>query len=513
MRAELNSIDAGFAKMVPLTGNAYKVPYINAGATGQDALGGDGLVKLRTGAIPIIAVDGTDYVSPTGVATLTNKTIVVASNTITTAAHGTLAATELNAALAELADDDAFIATALADHLADATDAHDASAISSVPAGTLAATDVQAALNELDTEKAPLASPVFTGNPTAPTPSTTDNDTSVATTAFVGNAYQDGFGGGGFGFKNKIINGDMQIWQRGTSFAAVATSTYTADRWRYAKVGAMVHTVSQSALFPTVAEAGTYFGNSLQLQLTTPDTSIAAGDFAFIAQRIEGYNFRSLAQRSFILSFWVRATLTGTYCVSFVNSGGDRSYVAEYTINTTDTWEKKTIQVTASPSAGTWDYTNGVGLEVRFALAAGTTFQTTADSWQTGNFFATSNQVNGVNTGATNFYLTGVQVEVGTIATPFENRLYGTELALCQRYYETGVYSNTMGVSNTVIVASYFSWASFKVTKRSTPSITGTNDQGVFGTGSVQLNGISVGRTDVVANRINAGTFTADAEF
>lgn len=107
MRAELNAIDAGFAKLAPLTGNAFKIAYVNAGATAWDTLGGTGLVKLRTGATPIIAVDGTDYVSPTGAATLTNKTIVVASNTITTAAHGTLAATELNAALAELADDDA----------------------------------------------------------------------------------------------------------------------------------------------------------------------------------------------------------------------------------------------------------------------------------------------------------------------------------------------------------------------------------------------------------------------
>lgn len=409
LRAELDSITTGFDKLPPLTGSAYKIAYANAGATAWATFGGNGLLKLSTTGIPSIAVAGTDYLTPAGVATVTNKVIVAGNNTITTAAHGSLAATELNAALAELADDDAAIITAY----------------------QAADTALTAAI----ALKAPLASPTFTGDPQAPTPALSDNDTSIATTAFVRNEFGNGFGGGGFGFKNKIINGDMRISQRGTTFAALADGAYSLDRWKYGKSGAMVHTASQATDAPTAAQAGVRFQNSYQFNLTTADTSIAAGDYCAIRQHIEGYNSASLVQQGFVISFWVKATLAGTYCIFARNSGADRSFVQEFTIDAADTWEKKTIQVSASPSAGTWNYTTGIGMEVGVTLAAGSAYQTTAGAWQTGNFIATANQVNGVNTGATNFLFTGVQVEPGSVATPFESRLFGTELALCQRYY------------------------------------------------------------------------------
>ncbi len=168
LRAELNLVDAGFGKLAPLVGNAFHIAFVNAGETGWSTLGGTGLLKLRAADVPTLAIDGTDYVSPTGAATLTNKTIVVASNTITTAAHGTLTAVELNAALAELADDDAAIfaaaAAALSAHITDPTDAHAASAVTNTPAGNIAATTVQAALNELDTEKVAKAGDTMTGD-------------------------------------------------------------------------------------------------------------------------------------------------------------------------------------------------------------------------------------------------------------------------------------------------------------------------------------------------------------
>jgi hypothetical protein len=235
--------------------------------------------------------------------------------------------------------------------------------------------------------------------------------------------------------KNAIINGDFNVWQRGTSFTSAATATYSADRWQYAKVGAMVHDMSRSADVPTVAEAGRLFNYSLLIDCTTVDAAIAAGDYSLIQEKVEGYNFLPLAQKIITLSFWVKATKTGIYCIALGNSVADRSCIKEYTINTTDTWEKKTLTFPASPSAGTWDYTTGVGLAVYFTLAAGSTWQTTADAYQTGNFFATANQVNATDDTANNFRLCGVQLEAGSVATEFEQRTFNEELALCQRYY------------------------------------------------------------------------------
>lgn len=235
------------------------------------------------------------------------------------------------------------------------------------------------------------------------------------------------------GMRNKLINGKMDIAQRGTSFAAVTTGSYTLDRWSYNGVaGTSVVTVSQQSDVPGSNE----FQNSLRLAVTTADTSIAAGENTTITQVIEGYNARDLIGKTFTLSFWVRSSKTGTHCIAFRNSGTDRSYVAEYTVNAANTWETKSITVSGGLiTAGTWNWTNGAGLYMTFALACGTTFQTTAGAWQTGNFLATSNQVNCLDSNTNIFAITGVQLEVGSVATPFEHRPYGAELALCQRYY------------------------------------------------------------------------------
>lgn len=295
--------------------------------------------------------------------------------------------------------------------------------------------------------------------------------------------------------KNYVMNGAMEIAQRGTSFVAAADSSYNLDRFQYFKSGAMVHTISQDTDVPTLAQASYVFNNSLRLNLTTADTSIAAGDYTILGQKIEGYNYASFAQKAFVLSFWVKATATGTYCVGFQNAGADRSYVAEYTVNSTATWEYKTISVTAPPSAGTWDYTNGIGLRVHFTLAAGSTYQTTAGTWQTGNFHATSNQVNGVNTGATDFRITGIQVQEGTVATPF--RLYGDNFAdefrACERFYEKSyILSATPGsntaaerMSITVIGRSgsgVGSACQFRTVKRAAPTMSLWNNTGTSNT-------------------------------
>lgn len=288
--------------------------------------------------------------------------------------------------------------------------------------------------------------------------------------------------------KNLIIGGDFGTnpWQRGTSFSSVADGTLTADRWKYIKSGAMVHTISRDTDVPTVAQAGRLVTASLRLNLTTPDTSISAGEYCAITQRVEGNVFQKIAQRAFTLSFWVKATTTGTYAVGFRNSGGDRSYVATYNVLASNTWERKTITVSASPSAGTWNYTTGIGIEVAFTLACGSTYQTASGSWATGSFLASTAYGNFTDTGATDFRLALVQLEPGSGATEYDTRSVSQELPLCQRYFEKSFPAGTVPADNTgsylgahevpqVVGASATQAGGtiyFKVTKMTTPSVT-----------------------------------------
>lgn len=332
--------------------------------------------------------------------------------------------------------------------------------------------------------------------------------------------------------KNLVIGGDFHTnpWQRGVSFISVATEDYTADRFEYRKAGVMVHDVSKAADAPTVAEAGIFTQNSILLDCTTIDASIAAGDFTIIGTRIEGYDWSRIAQRKFTISFWHKHTKTGIYCVAFRNAGSDRSFVAEYTQAVTDTWERSTITVDASPSAGTWDYVNGIGLNVTFALAAGTTFHTTAGVWQTGSFLATANQVNGVDNVANNFRLALIQIEAGDVATDFEQRAFAEELALSQRYfeksYDTAVASGVVdGDGNIRYIAASTTQSQtsilFKFEKRATPAITlfspDTGASGVIrdkgGAADVAATGTDLGTSGFVilktTNHIDGQAYTA----
>lgn len=268
--------------------------------------------------------------------------------------------------------------------------------------------------------------------------------------------------------RNAIINGDFNIWQRGTSFTSLAHATYTADRWLYLKSGSMVHDITLSSDVPTVAQAGRLFLNSLKIDCQTVDSSIAATDYAAIRQRIEGYNFISLAQKEITVSFWVKATKTGVYSVHLINGGDDRSCIKEINVNASNTWEFKTLNFPASPATGTWNYANGIGLQLGFTLASGSTFQGTANSWQAGNFFATANQVNACDSTSNDFFITGVQLEAGSVATPFEYRTIQQELSLCERYFEW-LSSEIPGSFNTN--TSYAYWA-YKTKKRATPTFT-----------------------------------------
>lgn len=280
------------------------------------------------------------------------------------------------------------------------------------------------------------------------------------------------------GLRNRIINGGMTISQRGTSFPAIATNTYSLDRWTIAAVATTaVGTVTQQADAPSSNE----FQYSYRYAVTTADASIGAGERVDIQQAIEGFNVRDLIGKTFTVSFWVRSSKTGVHCVSLCNTGLDRSYVAEYTVGVANVWEKKRFTVVGGLiTAGTWDWTSGIGVVARFALAAGTTFQTTANAWQTGNFIATASQVNCLDTIGNIFAITGVQLEPGVVDTTFEQRPYGLELALCQRYYEksynqadalgTGGANGYENWYNGQTVASASIKVSYKVSKRVAPT-------------------------------------------
>ncbi len=247
--------------------------------------------------------------------------------------------------------------------------------------------------------------------------------------------------------ENPIINGCMDIWQRGNTFINIRSKVYTADRF------AVWNGTSQTMLkaiksnnVPTVANAGILLTNSLEVGVMTANTTVSSSMNDTVAHLIEGYTFRSFAQQTFTLSFWVMSSKTGTHCVGFLNSSGDRSYVAEYIINNANTWEFKTITVPASPSAGTWNYTNGIGLDIRWVLVAGSSLQTTPGVWTTGSFFATANQVNCVDSTSNVFRLTAIKMELGSVVTPIKFRPYAKELALCQRYYSKSFLPETTPV-------------------------------------------------------------------
>lgn len=274
-----------------------------------------------------------------------------------------------------------------------------------------------------------------------------------------------------------IVNGDFNIWQQGTSFVAIASGDYSTDRFVYQKVGTMVHTISRDTDVPTVVQSGHNSNHSAKIDCTTADAAIAAGDYAIFGQRIEGYNFQSLVSKTFYYLFWVKATKTGIYCVSFRNDGNDRSYVAEYTINSASTWERKVITIPFDFSGGTWDYINGIGLRVNWALAAGATFRTTANAWQNGNFLATANQVNACDSTANDFYISQVQLRPDNPNIFVVDRLFDAEWAVAQRYYEVigGDNANLqidLSIYTDAVARTYRFPLFYRTTKRGIPTVT-----------------------------------------
>lgn len=238
---------------------------------------------------------------------------------------------------------------------------------------------------------------------------------------------------------NPVINGMMEVWQRGTLFTGAGSGPKNAaDRFQLNGFSASVLDVRQSTNVPTVAQSGMLFNFSLEVDVTTADAAVGAIDNYYIAHHVEGFNFRHFAQRQFTLSFWVMATKTGVHCVSFSNANGDRSYIAEYTVNASNTWEYKTVTVAASPSAGTWNYQNQLGLRIAWVLIAGSNLVSgTLNAWHvTTGQISSANQVNDLDNAANFFRLTGVKIELGATATPLQYIPFDQELARCQRYFQ-----------------------------------------------------------------------------
>ena len=237
-------------------------------------------------------------------------------------------------------------------------------------------------------------------------------------------------------FLNRIINGAMVIDQRNAGASVTPTDqSYTLDRWSQFLSQTSKLTIQQNAGSVT-PPAG--FTNYLGITSTSA-YSITSSDFFNLYQYIEGFNVADLGwgtanAKTVTLSFWVRSSLTGTFGGSLMNSTPNRSYPFTYTISTANTWEQKSITV-AGDTSGTWLTTNGIGLRVLFGLGMGSNLTGPAGAWAGAAYYGANGATSVVGTNGATFYITGVQLEVGSTATSFDYRPYGTELNLCQRYY------------------------------------------------------------------------------
>ena len=343
-----------------------------------------------------------------------------------------------------------------------------------------------------------------------------------------------------YGFKNRIINGNMTISQRnGTTATSVSgNDIYTIDRYKGWANGGGVFSVTQSTTAPTG------FANSALITVTTADSSIAAGDNYRFAQVIEGYNiadfgFGASGASTVTLSFWVRSSVTGTFGGSFYSSPATRSYVFNYTISSANTWTYITTTATGDTS-GSWNNTNGQGLTIYFDMGSGSNYENATGSWVGSEKFRTSGNATLISTNAATWYVTGIQVEKGSTATSFDYRPFTTELQLCQRYFATtyntgvavGAVSNLGALYRTLDATQSYSslmW-SLPVKMRATPTSTiyspnsGTAAKFYTNSGAVDVSVTAAGYdgmqtvaaivngVSVVAQAFISGHFTVSAE-
>jgi hypothetical protein len=286
--------------------------------------------------------------------------------------------------------------------------------------------------------------------------------------------------------RNRIINGAMMIDQRNAGAAVTinsAANTYTIDRFLAGgQATDGVFTVQRSTVVPPG------FTNSVAITVTTADASIGATQAYYFRQNIEGFNVADLGfgnawASTVTLSFWVRSSVTGTFGGALNNSAFNRSYPFSYSINSANAWEYKTVTI-AGDTSGTWLTDNGIGLAVTWSLGMGSTYSGTANAWAGTLYLSPTGATNLIATNGATLYITGVQLEDGAVATPFERRMYPQELAMCQRYYAktyntetTPGTATTTGYIITTTNASgwaYVTW-NFAVAMRASPTITAYN--------------------------------------
>jgi len=273
-------------------------------------------------------------------------------------------------------------------------------------------------------------------------------------------------------FKNRIINPGMVIDQRNAGASVTANDgVFAVDRFRFSMTQSSKGTGQRSSTAP----AG--FTNSL-LFTSSAATSVGSSDQFAVVQPIEGYNIADLGwgaagAKSVTLSFWVRSSLTGTFGGALQNQSANRSYPFTYTITTANTWELETITVPGD-TTGTWDTTNSGGIRVFFGLGMGSTFSGTANAWAGANYQSATGATSVVSTNGAAFYITGVQLEVGTVATSFDFRSYGAELALCQRYayVQSGVAGDRCGFGYCGTATLFNLVVPLPVTMRTAPTLT-----------------------------------------
>ena len=282
-------------------------------------------------------------------------------------------------------------------------------------------------------------------------------------------------GGGSYdGFKNRIINGAMVIDERNAGASVTPTDgAYTLDRWVAYLTAASKFSVQQNAGSVTPPVGFTKYLGVTSLSAY----SVSSSDYFVISQRIEGFNTADLAwgtasAQTVNLSFWVRSSLTGTFGGTLMNNAGTQSYPFSYTISLANTWEQKSITITGS-TTGTWETTNGRGVQVQFGLGVGSTYSATAGAWASAEEYSATGATSVVGTNGATWYVTGVQLEKGSTATSFDVRPYGTELALCQRYYLAYLSRGLLCISGSATIAN--GHLSFPVRMRANPTLTGDN--------------------------------------
>ena len=330
------------------------------------------------------------------------------------------------------------------------------------------------------------------------------------------------------GRKNLVINGDMSIAQRGTSFTAASSGAYGADRWMYEKSSNAVVTISRR----TAWNNGPYWAHSIKVETTTARSSTAASNFQQFLYKIEAndfgrFRFGTAQAKPFTFSFWVKSNKTGDFPASFQNHNGTRVFPVKYTINQADTWEKKVV-VVPGDTTGSWNlYDTTIGIRFTLMWSMGSNFTDgTEGAWAATTSYADLTTCAGDQmdvVGAT-LEFAHVQLEVGRNATEFEHRSHGEELALCQRYYYQSPSHYHFLHKNAYYESQLFY---FPTTMRSTPSVSVPTPiiRRVDGSSNTSYTGLSVNRytdgfylTSTTTNNnlfytfIMSGAITADAE-